>query len=177
MGLTRAPGPVGLRREATEHGPTTRWLLFHEVGHQLDRFLSGSTRKFRSHQPDSPFGQSDNPNHYVDQSQVGSPHEDFTDCHACALYNFDQVKKNPDLQIHARGKVGEKMAWSLEQGYGETVPEPGERVLGALGQVDAGTSPFRDRAHFHREVNRYLDSPDLVQADSRAWLENKFRSL
>lgn len=174
LGLTRTVGAIALEREQSEHKGATRWLVFHEVGHQLDRYLSGSSRKFRSHQGDSPFGKSSEPSDYVDSEQVGSAHEDFADCHARAIYDLDQIEAQPDLYLHARGPLGEKMAWILEHGYGLKVPPATPEFEARLESVERGESPFRDRTDFHRSVNLYLDRPALLDESQRAWLEQHF---
>lgn len=175
LGLTKTVGAIALRRDQADHSGRTRWLVFHEVGHQLDRFLSGRSTSFRSHQPDSPFGQSDNPSHYIDGNQVGSPHEDFADCHARALYDYDDIQDNPDLYLHARGRVGEKMAWILEQGYKDTVRPPSASYTSLLRQVNSGESPFADQESFHAAVNLYLDHAEALPTEKRRWLDRNLR--
>jgi hypothetical protein len=171
LGVTRTVGPIALQRNLTEHSGSTRWVLFHEVGHQLDRFLSGSSRRFRSHDADVPFGKSTDMTDYVDPHQVSNPHEDFADCHARLIFDWDQIQVNPDLYLHGRGQVGEKMAWILHHAYKETVPEPGESYGSARHKVESGLSPFPDLARFHGAVNIYLDTPDRLPRAEREWLE------
>lgn len=171
LGLTNTPGAIALRRDQSNHSGRTRWIVFHEVGHQVDRFLSGRSTQFRSHQANSPFGKSSDPADYVDPNQVGCPHEDFADCHARALYDYDEIQRNPDLYIHARGKVGEKMAWILEEAYKAPVAPPSSRYRSCLEAIDEGRSPFVDRKAFHKAANLFLDKPKALNAKQQAWLQ------
>jgi hypothetical protein len=172
LGVTRTMGPVALRREQTEHLNTTRWLLFHEVGHQVDRALSGGPGKFRSHAPDAPFGKSDNPDEYIDPHQLGCPHEDFADCHARLIMNMDGVRENPDLHVHGRGALGEKMAWIRKTAYREETPEPSSAFKDILNAVKQ-KSPFADKSSFFQGVNTYLDSPAKLPAEQRDWVRSR----
>lgn len=174
LGLTRTVGPIALLREQADLPGNTRWLVFHEVGHQLDRFLAGSSRRFRSHDPDTPFGKSSRPEDYVDPAQVGSAHEDFADCHARLIMDLAEIRRDPDLWIHARGPLGRKLSWILDQAYKEEVAPPSARLERVLGEVDRGASPFADRPAFHAAVNQYLDRPEGLSQVCHGWIERHF---
>ena len=173
LGLTSRPGPIALQRAQAENPGATRWLVFHEVGHQLDRFLSGSSKRFRSHASDTPFGKSTRAQDYIDGAQTGSPHEDFADCHAMAIFHHQQIRENPDLYLHARGEVGKKMSWILREGYAEEVPAASPRFHSALSEIEAGLTPFESPDELFRTNNLFLLQPDKVRPEQAAWIRSR----
>lgn len=175
LGLTAKPGPVSLRRGQTNNRGATRWLLFHEVGHQLDRFLSGSSQRFRSRDSDTPFGKSQHPQDYVDANQVSSAEEDFADCHAMAIFHHSEIQENPDLYLHARGELGKKMTWILKQAYGQEFPEPSANYQHTIAEVKAGHTPFSSELDFHHSVNTFLLTPHTLNEQKSAWLKAKLQ--
>lgn len=106
-----------LRRSVTDTSETTRWVLFHEMGHLVDNLGGYSQRA------DSPFGKGDSVTPY---GSLGDPREDFAETHADVLKNWDQIKKNPDLYLHAGGETGAKRAWVLSEVYGQEIPPASE---------------------------------------------------
>lgn len=176
LGITRTVGPVAILREQAELNGNTRWILFHEVGHQLDRFLAKSSVRFRSHDADTPFGKTDRVQDYVHPSLLGSPHEDFADTHAMTILHWDEIKANPDLYLHARGEIGRKMSWILKNAYKEEIPAPSEGLVELYGRVDGGQTPFADRADFEAAVNAYVRIPETLSSERREWLNSSFPS-
>lgn len=174
LGITRTVGPVAILREQSELNGNTRWILFHEVGHQLDRFLAKSSVRFRSHDADTPFGKTDRVQDYVHPSLLGSPHEDFADTHAMTILHWDEIKANPDLYLHARGEIGRKMSWILTNAYKEEIPAPSERLVALYRRVDEGQTPFADRADFEAAVNDYVRVPESLSGERREWLNSVF---
>ena len=67
--------------------------------------------------------------------------------------------------------MGEKMAWILKEGYGETVPAPSAKYRARLSEIRAGNSPFLDQADFHKAANLYRNDPETLSPEQREWLE------
>lgn len=115
-GQTFAHFPTAvLRRSMTDNPESTRWVLSHEIGHLVD------TQGGYTDRPDSPFGKGESVTPY---GFSDGPQEDFAETHADVLKNWDKIKTNPDLFVHAGGEVGAKRAWILREVYGEDIPPP-----------------------------------------------------
>lgn len=115
-GQTFAHFPTAvLRRSMTDTPESTRWVLFHEIGHLVDN-QGGYTDR-----PDSPFGKGESVTPY---GFTDGPQEDFAETHADVLKNWDKIKSNPDLFVHAGGETGAKRAWILREVYGQELPPP-----------------------------------------------------
>jgi hypothetical protein len=125
-GLAYGRKRVGLILATTRDRQATRKALFHELGHELDHVLSGGTTLYRSSQEDNPFGKTKQRSDYLSDYATTSPAEDFAECHAELIDTWDHIQDCPDLFIHGRGKVGEKLAWILERGYRFELPPPSE---------------------------------------------------
>ena len=124
-----------LRRSVTDTPDTTRWVLFHEMGHLVDNTGGYSQR------PDSPFGKGDSVTPY---GGLGDAREDFAETHADVLKNWDQIQANPDLYVHAGGETGAKRAWILSQVYGREIPAPSENCRKFL-ELQHGEGPAFDQ--------------------------------
>lgn len=142
-GLAGSLEEIGLSREVARNLDSCRETLFHEAGHELDRRLG---KRFGTHyasvDASSPFGKTSDPNDYVSSYAQAFAWEDLAETHRVLLSQHDSIQAHSDLWIHANGAVGKKLAWLLEEGYGQPVPPPSERTLKALEQVDTAGSPF-----------------------------------
>lgn len=119
-GLAHGRGQVGMLNATAQDLDATRTALFHELGHELDHILSGGTSFFRSSQPDNPFGSGESVSAYAGTNAA----EDFAETHAILIEDWDKIRACPDLFIHGRGQVGQKLAWILQKGYREPLPHP-----------------------------------------------------
>ncbi|MBN9414823.1 MAG: hypothetical protein J0I12_05250 [Candidatus Eremiobacteraeota bacterium] len=134
-GLVFAGSPTAvLRRSVTDTPESTQWVLFHEIGHLVDH-KGGYTQR-----PDSPFGRGDSVTPYVESTD---PMEDFAETHADVLKNWDKIKSNPDVFLHASGDTGAKRAWILREVYGQELPPPSEGCRKFL-ELDRGEGPLFD---------------------------------
>jgi len=132
-GLTFAHFPTAvLRRSMTDTPESTRWVLFHEVGHLVDH-QGGYTDR-----ADSPFGKGEAVTVYA---ATAGAQEDFAETHADVLKNWDQIKRNPDLFVHAGGETGAKRAWILREVYGQEIAPPSEACQKFLA-LDHGQGPL-----------------------------------
>jgi hypothetical protein len=120
-----------LRRSICDTPETTQWILYHEIGHIMDA-NGGYTRR-----PDSPFGKGEGVTAYAATSPAD---EDFAETHADVLKNWDKLKSNPDLFIHAGGDAGAKRAWILKEVYGQEIPPPSPECQKFLA-LDHGEGP------------------------------------
>lgn len=142
-GLAGAMEEIGLSREVARNLDSCRETVFHEAGHELDRRLGQQAGlHYGSVHPDSPFGKTSDPNDYVSSYAQAFCWEDLAETHRVLFSQHDSITAHPDLWIHANGKVGEKLAWLLEEGYGQSVPPPSERTLKALERAEGPESPF-----------------------------------
>ncbi|MCE7874650.1 hypothetical protein DYH09_30365 [bacterium CPR1] len=142
-GLAGAMEEIGLSREVARNLDSCRETLFHEAGHEIDRKLGQKVGlHYGSVHPDSPFGKTSDPTDYVSSYAQAFCWEDLAETHRVLLGQHDSITAHPDLFIHANGKVGQKLAWLLEKGYGQTVPPPCERTLQALERAEEADSPF-----------------------------------
>ncbi|MCE7874370.1 hypothetical protein DYH09_28915 [bacterium CPR1] len=167
-----------------------RRVLFHEMGHQLDARLGGKNG-FISRSPDSPFGKTSRPEDFVSGYSETDPCEDFAETHEFLLEHWHEVTSQPDLYLHANGKLGQKLAFILERGYGVSLP-PSDRFVRLLEEVDQGRSPFgwldargcpvAPREDLERSARALLQVklrpddraalPDAITTGRRAWLES-----
>ncbi|MBT9583948.1 hypothetical protein IV102_11445 [bacterium] len=131
-GLAHGRGQVGLLNATAQDLNATRTALFHELGHELDHILSGGTTFFRSSQSDSPFGQGDSVSAYAGTNAA----EDFAETHATLIEDWDKIRACPDLFIHGRGQVGQKLAWIWQKGYREPLPHPSASWQAAQQDMD-----------------------------------------
>ena len=164
-----------LRRSVCDTPESTQWTLFHEIGHFVD-YSQGYTQR-----ADSPFGKGEFVSHYA--SEAG-PQEDFAETHADVLKNWDQIKANPDLYIHASGGTGEKRAWILENVYQQGIAPPSESCKKFLA-LDHAEGPAFDNMpvlhtpgpafqSFRSQIVQHLqnlpNAPDQLNPDDAAAL-------
>jgi len=123
-----------LLRSVCDTPESTQWVLFHEIGHLMDN-AQGYTQR-----SDSPFGKGEFVSSYA--SEAG-PQEDFAETHADVLKNWDQIKVNPDLYVHASGDTGKKRAWILENVYQQQIAPASESCQEFLA-LDRGQGPAFD---------------------------------
>ena len=123
-GLAYGRGRVGLINATAREPQALRRAFFHELGHELDRVLSGGSTFFRSEQSDNPFGKTGERSHYLSDYATTSPAEDFAECHGQLILDWQGVRECPDLFVHSRGVVGEKLAWIWQKGYRLELPPP-----------------------------------------------------
>lgn len=112
-GLASGRRQVGLLNLTARDLAATRKALFHELGHELDRILSGGITCFRSDQEDNPFGRGSSISDYGGTSAA----EDFAETHAALIEDWDRIRECPELFVHSRGEIGHKLAWIWEKGY------------------------------------------------------------
>lgn len=176
LGLSGNGRGVSLLSSVAFDLAATRGVLFHEVGHQVDKALAHPGQSFRSTEADTPFGKTTHPEDYPSPQVVGQAAEDFADSHAQLILDWNAIEANPDLLIHARGKVGEKLAWIRDKAYRQPVPPPSERYQAIERQVLAQATPFSDLGNFYDSVNGWLYGRE-VPADHKAWLETHFSAV
>ncbi|MGE0492957.1 MAG: hypothetical protein AB7S38_27345 [Vulcanimicrobiota bacterium] len=172
LGLAGGGTAVSLLASLCFDLDSTRGVLFHEVGHLVDAALSPAG--FRSEQPDTPFGKTSSPADYPSPEVVGNAAEDFADCHAQLILDWKAIEADPDLMVHARGRLGGKLAWIREHAYRQPVPPPSARLLAIRGEVAGGATPFDGLDKFHEAVNSWLYGRSLP-AQQAGWLESRFR--
>ncbi|MFN8606950.1 MAG: hypothetical protein U0931_05430 [Vulcanimicrobiota bacterium] len=124
-----------LRRSVCDTTESTQWVLYHEIGHIMDN-AGGYTRR-----PDSPFGKGEAVSRYA---ATATPDEDFAETHADVLKNWDSIKHNPDLFIHASGATGAKRAWILKEVYGQDIP-PASQQCQQFMALNHGEGPVFDK--------------------------------
>lgn len=112
-GLASGRRQVGLLNLTARDPAATRKALFHELGHELDRILSGGITFFRSSQEDNPFGHGASISDYAATNAA----EDFAETHAALIEDWDRIRECPELFVHSRGEIGQKLAWIWEKGY------------------------------------------------------------
>lgn len=171
LGLAGGGTSVSLLASLCFDARSTRAVLFHEVGHLVDAALSPTG--FRSEQPDTPFGKTNSPADYPSPEVVGNAPEDFADCHAQLILDWKAIDADPDLLVHARGRLGEKLAWIREHAYRQPVPPPSPRLLAIRGEVTGGASPFKNLDDFYAAVNSWLYGRALPPQQVN-WLEGRF---
>lgn len=172
LGLAGTGRGVSLLRRMLDQDDSTRGVLFHEVGHKVDQALALPGTGFRSLAADTPFGKSERTADYPSPQVVGNAPEDFADCHAQLILDWDAIEKNPDRLIHARGEVGQKLAWIREHAYRMPVPPPSSQFCALLAAVDRGQAPFNSRQHFFDCVNDWLYGRPLEPALAD-WLDTR----
>lgn len=124
-----------LRRSVCDTPESTQWVLYHEIGHLVD------TAGGYSQRADSPFGKGEAVSAYAATS---TPDEDFAETHADVLKNWDKIKSNPDLFIHASGTIGSKRAWILKEVYGQEIA-PASPECEKFMALDHGEGPVFDK--------------------------------
>lgn len=124
-----------LRRSICDTPESTQWVLYHEMGHIVDN-AGGYTRR-----PDSPFGKGEAVSRYA---ATATPDEDFAETHADVLKNWDKIKQNPDLFIHASGDTGAKRAWILREVYGQEIAAASPQCQKFMA-LDHGEGPVFDK--------------------------------
>lgn len=152
-GQTFAHFPTAvLRRSMTDTPESTRWTLFHEVGHLVDT-QGGYTDRL-----DSPFGKGESVTPY---GTTHGPQEDFAETHADVLKNWDRIKSNPDLFVHAGGETGAKRAWILSEVYGQEIPPPSAscQEFLALQSLPGGQNTPAEMQAFRRTLVENLQNP------------------
>lgn len=165
-----------LRRSVCDTPESTQWVLFHEIGHLMDN-AQGYTQR-----SDSPFGKGQSVSSYAAEA---GPQEDFAETHADVLKNWDQIKANPDLYVHASGETGQKRAWILENVYQQKVAPASESCRKFLA-LDHAEGPTFDRmpvlktpgpafqqfrALIVKRLQELPNSPEAPHSDDKAALD------
>jgi len=175
-GLAHGRQTVGIIHATARDAQNLRHTFFHELGHELDHILSGGTTFFRSSQADNPFGKSQVRADYLSDYAMTSPAEDFAECHAQLIQEWDLIREQPDLFVHSRGKIGEKLAWILVKGYRESLPppSPGWNVLQSA--VQAGDAPIsaQDWPTVTEGLRKNWPHPQGAQ---ETWLAEQLREI
>lgn len=129
-----------VQRGVTHDLDALRWVVFHEVGHSLDRLGIYSGR------PDSPFGKGPFITQYARDPGPGASGlpqetlgriEDFAETNSAVLFHWDRYKACPDLLYACGDKVAaDKQAWILDKVYDQPLPPPSERLKKFLGATE-----------------------------------------
>ena len=187
-GLSDGPN-IALERAYLNRPNELRHFLSHEFGHSIDVNLSEGRAQYRTDLGDTPFGTSKDPDDCASPYATLNAREDFADTHAFLMENWSECRGLPQIALHGRGLLGDKMAWVLQNAYGLEVPPKSPRTEETVRMVGQGDSPFGWVNHAGqvmgakseyqaglRDLLKFID-PKTGQVNSEAYLHPANKDL
>lgn len=169
-GLAHNRQVIGILQASARDPQAARRALFHEAGHELDHILSKPGVAYRSSWDDNPFGQGECVSEYARTNAT----EDFAETHQVLIEEWDQIRECPDLFLHARGQIGEKLAWIWQKGYREELPPPSQALLEARRRL--GEAQLQKVAQGLRSHWPHPQGPQETWLAEHLHLQENFRS-